>query len=564
MDGGKGGTAEEIAEQWRSLHQELLDLRAAIHETGNEAERAKLLVEYHQKRDAIKALEHIDAEGPGSGEGRPDEVTDDEVDEIAMAVAEAAERARLVDVAPDEGERQAGGVDDGPPDRPDQGETGETGSGEGDPSELDTEDLYDDGIEPDDPATARSVQRSPLVMAMVAVCLFAFGIAAGYSLAQNQRGDELVAGTMADEVPPAAGTTGPTTPSPEGEITGHGADETDQPAGGTTDDGVGDRAGEGPADLDGAVLIGDLGGSAPTIRAVVPNQELATALGDAIAATFDDRATHTITVDHSAPDHSWLAQLPSMIRHLPLLIEGSVVVDPDGTTLTGTVPSDASIRRLSEQLDGEGLPPVDTSAVTVTDLEPSTLRVTAENGIARLEGALPHRDQQDQVLTALDQLEGVEDIVDDTSIDPGTYALLDAVAFSDVISAFTLDGSIEVALLPAGFEARVEGLAFESGSDRPGPGAAASLDRIATVLNQSTGGITIVGHTDDVGQPAGNESLSERRAKAVADGLTASGVDPDRITTMGVGESEPVATNSTAEGQARNRRVMVIMGLDQG
>lgn len=66
----------------------------------------------------------------------------------------------------------------------------------------------------------------------------------------------------------------------------------------------------------------------------------------------------------------------------------------------------------------------------------------------------------------------------------------------------------------------------------------------------------IAGHTDSTGPTAYNQQLSQRRAEAVADRLIELyGIDSDRVFPVGYGESEPVATNETAEGRAKNRRV---------
>ena len=70
--------------------------------------------------------------------------------------------------------------------------------------------------------------------------------------------------------------------------------------------------------------------------------------------------------------------------------------------------------------------------------------------------------------------------------------------------------------------------------------------------------VTIVGHTDSVGSEAYNQGLSERRANAVADYLSANADVPRSVfTTSGMGESQPVATNETAEGRQLNRRVEI-------
>ncbi len=83
-----------------------------------------------------------------------------------------------------------------------------------------------------------------------------------------------------------------------------------------------------------------------------------------------------------------------------------------------------------------------------------------------------------------------------------------------------------------------------------------SLDTLAAVLADCSAlKITITGHTDASGGAAENRRLSLARARAVGDYLRAAGIDAARIITSGAGESEPLASNTTAEGRARNRRI---------
>jgi outer membrane protein OmpA-like peptidoglycan-associated protein len=69
--------------------------------------------------------------------------------------------------------------------------------------------------------------------------------------------------------------------------------------------------------------------------------------------------------------------------------------------------------------------------------------------------------------------------------------------------------------------------------------------------------VTVEGHTDNVGAPAYNQGLSERRAYSVRDYLVNQGVAPSRVTALGFGETRPKTTNNTPEGRQLNRRVEI-------
>lgn len=82
-------------------------------------------------------------------------------------------------------------------------------------------------------------------------------------------------------------------------------------------------------------------------------------------------------------------------------------------------------------------------------------------------------------------------------------------------------------------------------------------DIIVTLKDSPETKFEVVGHADDTGAADYNQGLSERRAAAVADYLIKGGVSPSRFTTSGRGEMDPITTNSTKEGRAKNRRVDV-------
>jgi outer membrane protein OmpA-like peptidoglycan-associated protein len=86
------------------------------------------------------------------------------------------------------------------------------------------------------------------------------------------------------------------------------------------------------------------------------------------------------------------------------------------------------------------------------------------------------------------------------------------------------------------------------------------LDSVALVLNEYKSTlVTVAGYTDSTGLADYNQKLSERRAATVALYLNSRGVAQQRLAAIGHGEQDPVASNSTAEGRAKNRRVEITL-----
>lgn len=111
-----------------------------------------------------------------------------------------------------------------------------------------------------------------------------------------------------------------------------------------------------------------------------------------------------------------------------------------------------------------------------------------------------------------------------------------------------------------GFIVTLPGLFFDTGKSTLKAGTQANLTKIAGLLEQMDRvRIIVEGHTDSVGAEQMNQRLSESRADAVRDYLVAEGVSPTEITTVGRGESQPIATNETAEGRSKNRRVEIVI-----
>ncbi len=102
--------------------------------------------------------------------------------------------------------------------------------------------------------------------------------------------------------------------------------------------------------------------------------------------------------------------------------------------------------------------------------------------------------------------------------------------------------------------------AFDFDSTVIKPGFYTTMDKIANILMRyGKTQLTIIGHTDNVGSNQYNQTLSERRAKAVNDYLLNKGVLVQRLGFLGRGETSPRASNATEEGRRLNRRVEIVI-----
>src|SRR5437016_8999144 len=104
---------------------------------------------------------------------------------------------------------------------------------------------------------------------------------------------------------------------------------------------------------------------------------------------------------------------------------------------------------------------------------------------------------------------------------------------------------------------------FDTGSYTLKPGAREKLAKISGIVPAHPGlSLQIEGHTDSVGGDEFNQQLSERRAGSVRDFLAEQGVSASAIAARGFGKTQPVASNDTAEGRQRNRRVELVVNGD--
>lgn len=105
----------------------------------------------------------------------------------------------------------------------------------------------------------------------------------------------------------------------------------------------------------------------------------------------------------------------------------------------------------------------------------------------------------------------------------------------------------------------LEGTNFDFNKSTLKPEGKKKLDMaVKAMKDQPSLHVTIEGHTDSIGSPEYNQKLSERRAQSAKDYIVSQGGDGSRISTIGFGETKPIADNKTEEGRAKNRRVDVL------
>ncbi|MDX1438592.1 MAG: OmpA family protein [Rubricoccaceae bacterium] len=188
-----------------------------------------------------------------------------------------------------------------------------------------------------------------------------------------------------------------------------------------------------------------------------------------------------------------------------------------------------------------------------------TLSGNVDNGVARISWKDYANDVQGTALFVINsagELKGVRYRL------PGRQPWNGPAASDDVTTPCSQveqpENPISAALEESG-EITLYGIYFDFDMDTLKPESEPVLQQLREALEESPNlRIVIEGHTDSMGEDAYNLDLSQRRAAAVVAWLTENGIESNRLSPEGKGETEPVADNGTADGRALNRRVDII------
>jgi outer membrane protein OmpA-like peptidoglycan-associated protein len=121
------------------------------------------------------------------------------------------------------------------------------------------------------------------------------------------------------------------------------------------------------------------------------------------------------------------------------------------------------------------------------------------------------------------------------------------VTASDMFDALNRDGHIALYIN------------FDTGKATIKPESKPIIEQIVQMLKDNPDlEVSVEGHTDNVGSPKSNKTLSDNRANAVVKAIVAQGIDAKRLSAAGHGQEKPIADNATEEGRAKNRRVELV------
>jgi outer membrane protein OmpA-like peptidoglycan-associated protein len=141
----------------------------------------------------------------------------------------------------------------------------------------------------------------------------------------------------------------------------------------------------------------------------------------------------------------------------------------------------------------------------------------------------------------------------------GSYYIQTIVAVKEMQQEMTADASSLAGEIEKSGHVAIYGILFDTGKATIQPASEKTLQQIAQLLAEhSDWKLRIEGYTDNVGQAAANQALSEKRAQAVVAWLAGHSVEPARLAAKGMGAANPVADNSTDDGRAKNRRVELV------
>ena len=258
----------------------------------------------------------------------------------------------------------------------------------------------------------------------------------------------------------------------------------------------------------------------------------------------------------SVDEELWSSAVSIAVSALARLEAGAAIIENDQLTLTGETIDEARAGTIRDLLSAAPATfQIETNLTVSTPPSADLGDVIASLAIDEVSEEAPVA-SDDTATTAAEDNEPIEDRVSDDVEPSDEPENVEATATQPEPEASQPAPAVPSCLDTTRQLTARASINFETSQTDPDARSRAALDEIAAALTSCPElTIRIVGHTDSLGRAARNQELSGYRADAVAAYLRAKGIAPARLSTRGAGERNPIASNASATGRARNRRI---------
>lgn len=420
----------------------------------------------------------------------------------------------------------------------------------------------------------RPLRRHPLVLAVAALVLFGVGFGA-FLLVHNrtggQRTDSEASGTtVAPATTEAAGT-----PSSAPTATTRALSPTSLPVASTAGTPAAGASGAGlPPMADNAAYVEatlnlDAGPGPGLFRLSgrVPDAETAKALQQAAELSYAPYVESSLKVDPTLPAAPWLAQGARLIGLLPSVTDGTIRVADGKVLVLARSPNPQYLQLFQGALQalGGGMP-VTMVKTTITDQVPPHFFAEVAGGKVKLSGDVPSPAIKALLEGGAASAYGKDSVASTITVDPAGYTSFWMYTMPGIFQLFRPFPTYKVQVVNGQASGTLQGgVGFAVDSTEITPEMAKVLDVGVSIMARDPSiYMTVIGYTDATGSADHNQALSEARARSVAQYFVKAGIPHDRLTSMGKGEADPIATNDDPAGRALNRRVAFTFGAKSG
>ncbi len=320
------------------------------------------------------------------------------------------------------------------------------------------------------------------------------------------------------------------------------------------------------ADKSGAWIASKEGLYSVDIRGVVATEEQKAEIEGLLGGFYLEHFKSDISVDPAVADDEYINATQGLLVHTASLVSnGGFVLDKNGLYQEGDFYNQDDLdifntvaqSELKAQLDGLGVEMAEENHV-IKPIIPHTIGAKRADKKVTVFGSVPSQEVVDIMYNAALAVYPESEVTNEIKIDPTTAGGFAIPQYEALIATYSALTEYEFGIENDAFYSDIEaGATFESGSATLTGQGLEFLQAFAEFTAPLELSYQFIGHTDSAGSDETNKDLSERRAEAVATIFREVGIPDEFITVQGEGESKPVASNDTAEGKARNRRVEV-------